>query len=1074
MEHSRRRESRSVPTHFPANIERLVGGISQDLNASEVAPMIKQSRHFLSVLSVFLFASLAVQGSLQGQAYNAANQHYYEYVSVPGGLDWFAAEAAASAKSFRGVPGHLVTLTTAQENQFVFNNALLGPAWLGGFQPAGSPEPGGGWQWVTGETWDYTNWGPFEPNNSFGTEDTLVYAANAEWNDVTRTNLNGGYIVEYPWNDLALSHWKNPAGGSFQDPANWPGGFVPTGFDFTVFNLDSNGYTVTSSANINTYSLTVRNDDVTLDLGANIFNVVGTQGPMLRVADDAGESGALRIASGSVTVGGSATVGGNGHGTLEINGSVDVGGDLTVASATTSAGTVAINSGGSLDVTGSVFVGTNGNATMVVSGPGASLVATGVTRVGYYNGSGALVIEDGGQASFGDWLSIGVGYGLAESDAYGELTVRTGAMVNIAGGFGVGGFSNRSVTATGLGKATINGGSVSAENQASIGISSNTSGELLIENGGILSTSIGLSTTGTSGFVGTYVSSYGLVRVTGAGSRWINDGLLVVGWEGTGELHVENGGRVESARGQLGRSSTGVGTVEVTGTGSTWKITQDLTVGGTELAQAGQGLLEVKSGGLVEVGTDLRVWESSVVDVSNQGVINVGNVIGATPAGTVKLGGNTALRGYGIIKGNVHVVGQELVFQPPAARATVAPGNGGAATGRLTIEGNYLQKIAGDLEIDLAGPQPATQYDQLFITGQAALDGGRLRVALAGGFTPVVGDSFKVLDWGSRTGAFYSSSLNLPSLPSGRSWDTRKLNTNGVLSVTPTPTTIANWTFEPGKPGNPVSASGTTLSGVSPATGNGVASGFHASAATVWDNPAGNGSAESMSSNNWVVGDYYQFQVSTDNLQDIQLAFQQISSSSGPRDFQLQYSTNGSLFTNFGNVYAVRTNVDPAWNASTPSGSDSFSFDLSSITSINDQATLYLRLAVASTVSAGGGTIGSGGTSRLDNVTIWGTPLYGLAGDYNLDGVVDAADYTVWRKSSGQTGAGLPADANRDGAVTQADYEIWRARFGNSAASGSGAGSTVSATVPEPASTAMLFCLTAAVACVPVRRAGQR
>ena len=55
-------------------------------------------------------------------------------------------------------------------------------------------------------------------------------------------------------------------------------------------------------------------------------------------------------------------------------------------------------------------------------------------------------------------------------------------------------------------------------------------------------------------------------------------------------------------------------------------------------------------------------------------------------------------------------------------------------------------------------------------------------------------------------------------------------------------------------------------------------------------------------------------------------------------------------------------------------------------------------------------------------------------GDYNGNGVVDAADYVVWRKGLGTT-------------FTQTHYEIWRTHFGQSA------GSAVSlASVPEPAS----------------------
>ena len=55
--------------------------------------------------------------------------------------------------------------------------------------------------------------------------------------------------------------------------------------------------------------------------------------------------------------------------------------------------------------------------------------------------------------------------------------------------------------------------------------------------------------------------------------------------------------------------------------------------------------------------------------------------------------------------------------------------------------------------------------------------------------------------------------------------------------------------------------------------------------------------------------------------------------------------------------------------------------------------------------------------------------VYGLRGDYNDDGQVDALDYATWRESLGQTGASLPADSNRDEAIDTADYGAWRANF---------------------------------------------
>jgi hypothetical protein len=83
----------------------------------------------------------------------------------------------------------------------------------------------------------------------------------------------------------------------------------------------------------------------------------------------------------------------------------------------------------------------------------------------------------------------------------------------------------------------------------------------------------------------------------------------------------------------------------------------------------------------------------------------------------------------------------------------------------------------------------------------------------------------------------------------------------------------------------------------------------------------------------------------------------------------------------------------------------------------------------------------------------------GLAGDYNLSGTVDAADYVVWRKTLNQSGTGLPADGDGSGDIDPADYDVWRAHFGQTAGSGSSASASVA--VPEPASLALLLLSTA-------------
>lgn len=68
-----------------------------------------------------------------------------------------------------------------------------------------------------------------------------------------------------------------------------------------------------------------------------------------------------------------------------------------------------------------------------------------------------------------------------------------------------------------------------------------------------------------------------------------------------------------------------------------------------------------------------------------------------------------------------------------------------------------------------------------------------------------------------------------------------------------------------------------------------------------------------------------------------------------------------------------------------------------------------------------------------------------LSGDYSADGIVDAADYTVWRDNLGAE-ALLNRGVGITGPVGDADYQIWKAHFGQSLGIGIG---TVPA-VPEP------------------------
>jgi len=186
---------------------------------------------------------------------------------------------------------------------------------------------------------------------------------------------------------------------------------------------------------------------------------------------------------------------------------------------------------------------------------------------------------------------------------------------------------------------------------------------------------------------------------------------------------------------------------------------------------------------------------------------------------------------------------------------------------------------------------------------------------------------------------------------------------------------IATWTFETSLPAGAPGA-GVWLTNLTAEVGTGTAAGLHAGAST-YSNPAGNGSAHSFSSTAWAVGDFYQFAVSTLGAQSIQITYDQTASGTGPGQFYLAYSTDGVNFTVADartNTIAVNASPNPTWSATgTRSPIYTTNYDLSAITAINNQSVVYFRVVCASTVSANGGTVASGGTCRIDNFEVDGS-----------------------------------------------------------------------------------------------------
>lgn len=178
-------------------------------------------------LFVFLALNLAVNckaNPVQWPAANGGNGHSYLAVALTDPISWPDANDMANL-----LCGHLVTLTSPEENDFVFHLIdhkkywypginLRGP-WTGGYQLPGATEPAGGWCWVTGESFSFEIWEPGQPNNMGTNEDRIHFGNKLQrvqtWNDVAfNFKQVKSYVVEFPNPKRAPVKWSARKGGN--------------------------------------------------------------------------------------------------------------------------------------------------------------------------------------------------------------------------------------------------------------------------------------------------------------------------------------------------------------------------------------------------------------------------------------------------------------------------------------------------------------------------------------------------------------------------------------------------------------------------------------------------------------------------------------------------------------------------------------------------------------------------------------------------------------------------------------------------------------------------------------------
>jgi hypothetical protein len=156
------------------------------------------------------FAGHVLADPIEWPVSEGGNGHAYDTVSSA--QNWATASMAAASMTWHGVPGYLATITSEAEHEFVRDAVGPCPAcWLGGIQEPGSAEPDGGWSWITGEAWGFTQWSENEPNND-GNEMFLMtvwWDGTHLWNDEEWPPFEiRGFIVEFDLTKVRSGQWS--------------------------------------------------------------------------------------------------------------------------------------------------------------------------------------------------------------------------------------------------------------------------------------------------------------------------------------------------------------------------------------------------------------------------------------------------------------------------------------------------------------------------------------------------------------------------------------------------------------------------------------------------------------------------------------------------------------------------------------------------------------------------------------------------------------------------------------------------------------------------------------------------
>ena len=544
--------------------------------------------------------------------------------------------------------------------------------------------------------------------STFNNAGILTKSAGTGVSDIGVTFNNAGGIVNINSGTLSLSAPDQSNGGAIN---------IATGATFKAspgtFTNDTGGV-IGGSGTVDASATTFGNSGTLLPGGngtIGTLNILGnvTLNPSGTVVVDVGPTPAQ-------------------HDVLAISGTGNLGGQLNVAYI-----------GGYAPANGDAFVpvtfATSSGAFAAVN-PAAIFTVT-------YNPTNVTLTM---QSLNNYWIGASGNWATASNWSLGHVpTVTEKVVVDVAGlqTVTVSSGINSVLQLTSNENFSISGGSLGFSGGTSIFNSAlNLTGGTLLGAGNVIANGAfnwsGGKLAGTGTFITNGVSTLKTPTVNLALNRnWINLGTL--NWSGSNgrSLNIGSDGSLVNAAGGI-VNLAGSSSSNIAGTGEF------------------QNLGTLNKNGDATTTISASFSNSGTVDVNN-GTLALSNSTGND--GGIEIASGATLRYTGSAytnratgrlsgTGTLNVIGTLFTND-----GTIAPGNSnGAGIGTFRIVGDLHQGPTGLLQMGLRGTEKG-QFDVVSVSGAAFLD-GTLSASVVGACTPVAGDRFKLITYGSRTGTF--------------------------------------------------------------------------------------------------------------------------------------------------------------------------------------------------------------------------------------------------------------------------------------------------------------------------------